>query len=218
MISRELKQQLIVLVHGYFKNASDMAWLQSGLEKHGYTVKSTNLPTTFGSLQECVDSLKLQIQSLIKTFKIVHFVGHSFGGLIIQEYLMQNILTNLGNCVYIATPSKGTRMADILVKLPFVKSIFKPIQFLRTKESTKNQISLKRKLGVIAGSKNNLIFGKCFLSAQSDGRVEIESTKIGEMDDFIVLPYGHKEIHFAEDTLKEVVTFLETGIFENLEK
>ena len=69
-------------------------------------------------------------------------------------------------------------------------------------------------VGLIAGSRNNLLLGKLFLSDNSDGRVEVSSVESSDADDFIVLPFGHREIHHQPQTLKLVKNFLENGAFE----
>ncbi|MGQ9873159.1 alpha/beta hydrolase [Leptodesmis sp.] len=211
-----MKSHLVILVHGYFKGRHDMSFLESGLKNKGYDVLSVALPTTFKSLSDCCKSLKLQIDALNSPHSKYSFVGHSMGGLIIQEYLDNYRIPNLGRCIFIATPFKGSKLADISSSFPLVDSVFKPLQVLT---SNVERISLTSRfnevpeIGVIAGTKNNLWMGKIFLSQISDGRVEVESTKIDNMSDYIELPYGHKEIHHREETLKQVESFLQSGYF-----
>lgn len=68
--------------------------------------------------------------------------------------------------------------------------------------------------GVIAGNRNNLILG-ILLSENSDGRVEVEETKYDGMKDFMVLNYGHKEIHHKKETVTLADNFLQKGTFKN---
>jgi len=68
-------------------------------------------------------------------------------------------------------------------------------------------------IGVISGNSSDFSLG-LVLRSQNDGRVEVESTKIDAMKDFIVLPYGHHEIHHREETAKMIDVFLRTGNFK----
>ena len=45
--------------------------------------------------------------------------------------------------------------------------------------------------------------------------VEIEETKFNEMKEFMVLNYGHKEIHHKPETVIFADNFLQKGTFKN---
>jgi hypothetical protein len=70
-------------------------------------------------------------------------------------------------------------------------------------------------IGLIIGNNNNAIFGKLFLSTESDGRVEIFSALSKDAKDIIILLYGHNEIHHEETTLNMIIDFLMNGVFKN---
>lgn len=55
------------------------------------------------------------------------------------------------------------------------------------------------------------------MSNQSDGRVSVVSVKTDDADDFIVLSFDHDSIHKKQDTLKQIVSFLETSKFKHEE-
>ncbi|HJO94020.1 MAG TPA: alpha/beta fold hydrolase [Victivallales bacterium] len=210
-------RQLIVLAHGFFDNKKTMNYLESGLKSSGYSTFSVNLPTYLGTIDECCFSLRAQIDQLIKQYETVHFVAHSMGGLIIQKYLTGYIPCNLGNCVFIATPNRGSKLADIISFVPLVNKIFKSLNELKTdSEHSFNLRDLKTstKIGIIAGTKNNLITGKLFLSDKSDGRVEIESAKNDFMHDYIEFYYGHREIHKQPEVLNAVKYFINEAKFK----
>lgn len=74
-----LNNELIVLVHGFNKNESDM----------------------FPLKQECTDLLSQHLQTAkLNNYNKIHLVGHSMGGLIIRNYLAHNELLKLGRCVF----------------------------------------------------------------------------------------------------------------------
>ncbi|KUO63115.1 MAG: hypothetical protein APF84_11350 [Gracilibacter sp. BRH_c7a] len=213
-------KQVIILVHGFNKNQSDMFTLKMHLIKLGYHCLTVNLPTRFGSLNDCTSVMKTQLEKLLSGvgYQKIHFVGHSMGGLIIRNYLANNSLPGLGRCVFISCPSKGSSLADKFCKLfPFITKILKSLNDLRVNAleipNPKNTTNLE--IGVIAGNKSNLLLG-VFLKKENDGRVEVDSTKIETMTDFIIKPYGHKEIHYQPDTASLVDDFLLTGKFNSM--
>jgi hypothetical protein len=212
----DLGERITILSHGFNKSLTDMIFLSDGLKKHGINNIVVNLPATFRSLDDCVNSLNLQIYDIVKKYKIVNFVGHSMGGLVIRAYINKLKLRNVDKCVFIATPHKGSKLAKILGYIPFYKNIFVSLNDLQPSEG--NVYLLRDKsieIGLIIGNNNNTIVGKIFLSKKSDGRVEIFSALSKDARDIIILPYGHKEIHHKEETLNLVVDFLLTGVFKN---
>ncbi len=218
MIDKKNKNrpELAVLVHGYNKSSEDMSFLADGLKKSGYRILIVDLPTTFGSLEKCSDILAETLSSMEFLKYTIHFIGHSFGGLIIRYYLSQYTISNIGRCVLIATPNNGTVLSDIINNnLSPIIAVLKPLKSLTTGaveiEPPKNIPCPD--FGIIAGTSNELFLGKLFLSKTSDGRVEVQSTKFDLMKDFIDLPYDHKNIHFQSETVKLVHYFLFHGRF-----
>ncbi|WP_052693565.1 alpha/beta fold hydrolase, partial [Desulfosporosinus sp. I2] len=194
----------VVLIHGYNKNESDMLTLKSNLTDLGYNCITLNLPTRFGTLDECNQVLQSELNKILSTMaeqQQLHLVGHSMGGLIIRSYLANNFSPNIGRCVLIAPPNNGSKLADLAIKLfsPVTK-IYKPLNDLRTNSNQISQpVSIPcPEIGVIAGNKSNLLLGILLLN-ENDGRVEVDSTKLDGMKDFIVKRYSHKEIHHRYD-------------------
>lgn len=208
-----MSYEITVLVHGFFTGTIDMAYLEKGLRKAGFNTLAVKLPTTFGTFQDCVDSLKDQMAELDDA-TTVNFVAHSMGGLITREYIYQQRAGNVGKCVFIATPHGGTRVASLVDKIPLYSSIFKPIKHLLPASGYREFERDKGfELGLIAGRKRWSLVGKVLLRNPSDGRVEVESVKTDDADDFVVLPFGHKTIHHRKLTLENVVVFLREGRF-----
>ncbi|NLG33333.1 MAG: alpha/beta hydrolase [Syntrophomonadaceae bacterium] len=164
---------------------------------------------------------KEQLQQIMvqhRDYNKIHLVGYSMGGLVIRSFLACNDIPQLGRCVLIATPNQGTKLADISEKyLKPLVLIVRPLQVLTTNCLNIGQPMNQSKIeiGVIAGNKNNHPLG-VFLTPDSDGLVEVESTKYTDMSDFIIVPYGHLEIHRQTATAQLVHRFLQTGSFRNL--
>jgi hypothetical protein len=208
-----MKKRLIILLHGFFRTNNDMNFLARNLESFGYSTFCPTLPTTTQSLSVCVQILTDCLeQNMLNEFHC-SFVGHSMGGLIIREYLNSINCAENARCVMIASPNKGSALAKMLTMVPGTSKILESVPDLCSRSDHRCYNNLgKIDFGVIAGNKSTPILGK-FLNGSNDGRVEVESTKIPNMKDFIELPFHHNEIHHQLETLKFVKNFLEKGHF-----
>ena len=210
-----MQNDIIILVHGFFRTHLNMRFIEAGLQAANFQVISVQLPTFFSSLSQCCDALEAQIKDIVKKADSVHYVAHSMGGLIVRSYIDRTQQQNVGRCVFIATPHQGSKLAAIANCVPFCATVFKPIKDLLPSLSYPHFGAEKTfKIGVIAGERNKGLIGKLFMPNYSDGRVDVASAQATDMDDFIVLPYGHDEIHYMEQTLRLVKRYLRTGRFE----
>jgi len=210
--------EVVLLVHGFNNDESDMFPLKHHLQSWGYEAVTINLPLRFSALEDCIILFEKKFHQQLYDFidcEKIHLVGYSMGGLVVRSFLAHNTVPKLGRCVLIATPNRGTKLADISDKwLKPLGHIYKPIKSLRT-----NRLDIgepintpKPEIGVIAGNASKHLLG-IFLSRENDGRVEVESAKYQTMSDFVIRPYGHKEIHHQLEVAELVDFFLKTGKF-----
>ncbi|MFP4371241.1 MAG: lipase family alpha/beta hydrolase [Halanaerobium sp.] len=212
-------KQKVILVHGYFKNEKDMFALKSKLEKAAFEVITINLPLTFKKLKSTLPLFKTEVEKIISesdAAEKIHFVGHSTGGILIRRFLaVTEYKDRIGRIVLIAAPNKGSKLAD------FVKKYFKPFtDIFKTLSSIEHQ-NVRRlelaaaedfEMAAIAGNNCNLFLGR-LLGKENDGRIRVESVEIPKLKDFVVLPYGHKDIHYQKQTANLVANFIEHGNF-----
>lgn len=213
--SMEAQNEIIVLVHGFFRTRRDMAFLARYFQKNGYATFRPTLPTVFSSLDQCTAQFEKKLQQLPRDCDRIHFVGHSMGGLIIRQFLARNMVAGLGRCVLIGTPNNGTDLAEFAEKYcKFSLRIFKPIQsFLPGKlviASPRN--NPPPEIGVIAGNRNNILLGR-FFKQESDGRVPVDSVCFDGLQEFVTVPYNHLQIHHREKVAALVLKFIRTGCF-----
>lgn len=195
--------------------------LEQNLKKMGYDCISPDLDLTFKEIDHASyvlggileDTIKMEIRRDEK----IHLIGHSTGGLVIRKLISETKYTQkIGRCVLIATPNKGSKLAEMAGKTKVFTKIYKTLNSLSF-EYTEKQLNHKNcgeiEMGAIAGSKNNLLLGN-LINDQNDGRVELDSVYFPDLKDFLVLPFGHKEIHHQEETAKWVDAFLRKGKFK----
>ena len=210
--------RIMVLVHGFIKNSKDMRTLASFFNQYYDEIISIDLPTTFVSINTAVSKLCEVIRNIPKT-KSITFIAHSMGGIIVCKAINELQLENVDKCVFIATPFKGSKIADFGDKIPFYSRILKPNKELKITDEyldSCNAISAKFPVGLIAGNKYsrlNLLARYC-LNNDHDGLVEVQSAFGINSDDRIILNKNHGEIHHDVDTLEKVDCFLKTGKFK----
>jgi pimeloyl-ACP methyl ester carboxylesterase len=211
----------VILIHGFSKNPKDMKPLERHLELMGYNCIIPNLPLTFKEFDYSALVLEDMIDEVIKdNWKQedkIHLVGHSTGGLVIRKLISQTKHTSkIGRCVLVATPNKGSKLANIATHFKPVGAIYRTLRSLNyeyIEQSTFTQVH-EIEIAAIGGNKNNLLLGN-LIGDVNDGRVELRSVYYPELTDFIILPYGHNEIHHQAVTAKWIDSFLQTGKFVN---
>ncbi|MDD4775089.1 MAG: hypothetical protein PHG75_01160 [Syntrophomonas sp.] len=210
--------EIVILVHGFNNDQTDMVPLRDRLAGLGYTAVTVSLPLRFAPLEECVSIFAdqvLPIANLPGRVGLLHLVGYSMGGLVIRSFLADNTVEGLGRCVLIATPNRGTRLVDLADRFakPLIQ-VYRPLQSLRTGICDfPAPLNIPApEIGVIAGTGGKNLLG-WLLRGVNDGRVELESAFCSGMTDCITRPHGHKEIHHQPETAQLVHSFLHTGSF-----
>lgn len=217
-----MNKHKIVLVHGYFRTSRDMRKMKGYLDDLGYDGVCVNLPLTFSEIDNGLEVFSTFIKDIIKGLnknEKISMVGHSTGGLIIRRFLLENphYINYINKCILVSTPNNGSELADIVNRyfrvFPRVFSTIKSLVSDKVAEID----SLRDKdikIGGIAGNKANLITAR-LLSDISDGRVRVSSVLHEDLDDFIILPYNHTEIHHQRETAEVIHNFIQNGSFKN---
>jgi uncharacterized alpha/beta hydrolase family protein len=193
--------------------------LEQNLELLGYECIIPNLPLTFKEFDHSAlileEILKDLIESNVKKEEKVNLVGHSTGGLVIRKFISETKhISRIGRCVLIATPNKGSKLANLATTIRPIGEIYRTLKSLKYEYIEQMEFTSVPdiEIAAIAGNKNNLFLGN-FIRNKNDGRVELSSVFYPGLKDFITLPFGHNEIHHQQETAKWVDTFLRTGMF-----
>jgi pimeloyl-ACP methyl ester carboxylesterase len=204
----------VVLVHGFFRKGRNMRYLARELERRGYHTLVPTLPTTFQNVRTCSETLAHMLETHPPGGDVVHFVGHSMGGLVIRDYLSQRVVEGLGRVVLIGTPNGGSRYANLLLGLPFSQELFDGLQDLA--EPGPNiapplNVPLPD-IGIIAGTRPDPV-RNLLLPGEHDGLVAVESVRRIAASGEMLIPCAHERLHWRPDTAEAVARFLETGKF-----
>lgn len=198
----------------FFRTRRDMAFLEDFFQSRGYDVFAPTLPTTFGSLEKCTAKLEQKFSGIQERYDRIHFVGHSMGGLIIRLFLSRNRIENIGRCVMIATPNRGSELVNAIAWFTPLTFLMRPLRAFRTDGVSVQPLvnNPSTEIGAIAGNGDGLLFGR-FMRKENDGRVPVDSVPFTGVKDFLVLPYNHHEIHHRCETAGYTLMFLKEGTF-----
>ncbi|TXD35162.1 hypothetical protein FRC98_16965 [Lujinxingia vulgaris] len=195
-------KELVVIVHGLGRTEASMIPLSHALEEAGYEVLSWGYSSFCCRLETIGQQLASELERIEgpRPTKI-HFVGHSFGNLVIRQLLTHTPPPEPGRVVMLAPPNQGSTKADRWA--PYFSWMLAPLDDLVTDPSGA-AASLppirERAVGIIAG--------------RYDGKVSIDETRMKGTDAHIVVPSAHTFIMADGQVHALVLSFLETGVFE----
>lgn len=201
----------VILLHGYARTHRDMASLAAAVERAGHRALSVRLPTTFGSLDDCLRALGEQTRDALADRAGRDgghaLVGHSFGGLIARHWIARGAPAPRG-LLTIATPHHGSELADLALRWRVLGRILPPLECLRRgPRAPCFDAPRPFRIGAIAGDSAPLP-GGLLLPGPNDGRVSVASALPPDADQTRILPLDHHRIHHHPDTLDAVCRFL----------
>lgn len=143
----------------------------------------------------------------------VHFVGHSFGGIVLLHMFEQFPFSNNGRIVLLGSPVNGSVVGRRLCRLPITRWTLGKT----TEQGILGDVPEWKgwqDIGIIAGTLPlgaGLVAGG--LAAPHDGTVSVDETRLKNATDFIALPVSHTGMLLSERVATQVVTFLRAGKF-----
>lgn len=211
----------VVILHGIARSSDNMQPLAEYLQQQGYDVINLDYPSTDKTLEELTGLLQQEINNKAKASKPVHFVGFSMGGLLVRAIIHRHRPTNLGRVVLLATPNKGSEVADFWRDNWLFRTIYGAAgQQLGTDHGSRAELlgEVDYELGVVAGNSTIDPVSSAIIPGDDDGKVSIESTKLEGMKDHITVSASH--LFFpANDTVHEQTAhFLKHGTFKRESK
>lgn len=210
-------KECVILLHGLARSDSSMKKIAQALDDTGYLIVNAKYPSTKHQVKTLAESAITKAVARCPKHSKINFVTHSMGGILVRQYLKENIIKNMGRVVMLGPPNKGSQVVDNLSKIPGFKLINGPagMELGTNKESVPNTLgSASFELGIIAGTRTLNPILSLMLPNPDDGKVSVENTKIKGMVDHITLPVTHTFMMNNKNVIFQVKYFLENGFFD----
>ena len=203
------QRELVVIVPGLGFSGLEMLPLVGRLRRNGHAVMLfRNTPGVRG-LERSVNLLRKRLESVPEP--VVHFVGHSLGGLVVLRMLATGSWARPGRIVNIGTPHTGLAAARMLRLIPAGHRLFLGVH----EAATRNPAELRcdRELGTIGGTRRFPFGGLLVPGVPSDGVVAIAEARHPQSRAHMTLPESHVTLLLARTVVKSVDLFLREGRF-----
>lgn len=205
-----LSKGSVVVLHGLGRGAGASWPLVRHLKRHGYHTLAPGYPSRNLPLPAIVDRLRAQVATLDGP---VHFVTHSYGGIVAHRLISTARPAGLGRVVMLAPPHGGSEWADLLVRVRLHRLVTREASGeLTTGRSAPPPADYP--LGIIAGTRAlDPVFPRLFVPRPNDGKVSLASTWLAGMSDHIELPVSHTLMVWNHQVIDQVTAFLSRGSF-----
>ena len=212
----EPKEQVVIL-HGIARSSAHMEALAKFLEVQGYEVFNLDYPSTDHPLEELIDHVQMQIAEKADVSRPLHMVGYSMGGIVIRALLNKHRPENLGRVVQLASPNKGSEVADFIKDNWLYEKVYGPAgQQLTTDQTGLGGLlgTVDYELGVVAGNASIDPVSSAIIPGDDDGKVSVESTKVAGMKDHVVVSATHTFFPGNKTVQRQALEFLQNGKFK----
>ncbi len=209
-MNSQIEKEAVVLVHGLWVNGMDMSLLRYRLGKDY---------DTFQFSYSSVSHTPAENAQLLNRFiagidnKVIHFVGHSLGGLVIRHLFHLFPQQAPGRIATLGTPHNQSHAAKQLSRCSLSRMLLGCSIEDGLLGTVPDWIG-ERELGSIAGT---LRFGMGIiipgLARPNDGTVSVEETKLKGMRDHLTLPVSHFGLVVSVRVYEAVLCFLRAGKF-----
>lgn len=211
--------ECVVLLHGLGRTEKSLLKLERYLKSSGFCIVNIGYPSRKKTIQElAVNTIPSAIEQC-STFNAskIHFVTHSMGGILVRYYLEHNKVPELGRVVMLSPPNNGSEVVDKLGNTLIFKWLYGPAggQLGTSPDSLPKNLGVPHyEVGIITGDRTINPILSLLIPGKDDGKVSIESAKLQNMKDFLVVHKTHPFIMNSKKVLQQVTAFLKNGIFD----
>lgn len=207
-----------IVLHGLARTSNSMNTITKALKKAGYITLNQSYESTKKKIEElspviseAMDFCKQQNANEI------YFVSHSMGGILVRHYFQNKQAENVKAVVMFSPPNHGSEIVDAFKNQSWFKWLNGPAGSQLGTEPTSLPNSLKPinlSVGVLTGNESSDPWFSYLFKGPNDGKVSMESAKLQEMKDFLVVPHGHTFIMNADDVVEQTLYFLKNNKFK----
>ncbi len=203
-------REIVVCIHGTWMKGWVMMPISRYLSRHGHECRRFSYQSLRHSPERSAQILARFVDRL--DADLVHFVAHSFGGVVLLYYFQWVYTARPGRVVMLGTPLRGSGCARYLAGNNFTKN-------LTLGESAESLLGNApkwkggRPLAIFAGTRSRGV-GRMLgvpLDDPNDGTVAVSETKTDNCTLHVQIPYSHTGMLFSRSVAAFVDEFLRTG-------
>ena len=216
-------KQCVVLVHGLWRSGWAMRSIANDLNDFAYQTVSISYPSTSMNIPEiAANYLPPAIEECEQGgAEQIHFVSHSMGGIVVRQYLQNNHLPLGSKVVMLSPPNQGSELSEKFGDASWYQHIVGPAGASLSKKEggiISRLKAVKEPVGIIAAYRGWSVWPSAWLPEPNDGTVSVESMKLAEMNDFVLINDGHAMMRFNMDIHQQIRYFLAKGEFYHSEQ
>ena len=220
--SATVHKECVVLVHGLWRSGWAMRSIANDLHDFEYQTVTISYPSTSMSIPEIAENyLPPAIEECKQQgAEQIHFVSHSMGGIIVRQYLQTHHLPLGSKVVMLSPPNQGSELSEKFGDSSWYQQIVGPSGVSLSKKEggiISTLKAIKEPVGIIAAYRDWSLWPSTWLPKPNDGTVSVESMKLAEMDDFVLINSGHAMMRFDDHTHQQIRYFLSKGEFYHSE-
>ena len=209
-----VRNSAAVFVHGLWLNGAEFALLRRRISRaHGFETLRFSYPTVRGSMEATVEQLARFIARI--DAERVHFIGHSFGGVVLCRYFQRHACERPGRVVLLGSPLIGSKSARTVAKNRLMRRMIGPLVNAELVNDCEPRAwACQNELGVIAGTRA-LGLGRLFTKFDEDfdGTIGVSETRLPGYKAHLALPVSHMGMLLDATVARHVGIFLEHGRF-----
>jgi len=207
---RKNKKEAVILIHGLWMKGPELLYVRYKLWRQGYHVCQFRYASIFKTAEENAAKLYQFVSNIDAT--VIHFVAHSFGGLIVTHLFHRYEIKTPGKVVLLASSVNGSAAAVHLSQKKYLK-------YILGKSVIKGLLgdapgwSYKRKICVVAGTKGlgaSYFLANKAMQKPNDGNVNLYETKLKKADESHEIPRSHFLLLFSNQVAKIIIKFLKS--------
>lgn len=208
----------VILIHGLGRSSGSMFFISRYLKRKNYQVVSVSYPSTDHNIESlAAQYIPPAIEACQSATKgRIHFVTHSLGGILVRQFFQDQSYPSVQRVVMLSPPNKGCEVSDFLEDSILYRWLNGPAgqQLSTASTSLPNQLNpIGLEVGVITGNSSYEPWFSRLSEGEDDGKVSVESARLEEMADFLVVPNNHTFIMNDSYVKFQVDQFLKTGLF-----
>jgi pimeloyl-ACP methyl ester carboxylesterase len=209
-----------IYVHGLWMPGAEGWFLRRRLAaEYGLPVATFRYHSRQQSVSATTAALHRQVQRLVigldPVAGMLHFVGHSLGGIVILRYFERYAPSHPGRVMLLGTPALGCAMAQRLGESGLGRTLMGPTVAQELLQPQQRRWSFSQELGIIAGT-HSLSVGRVMLRLPepNDGTVAVSETRLPGAAACLCLPVSHTGMLFSRQLAHQTGCFLAHGHFD----